>query len=66
VQHGVTGTLVPPRDTQLLEFALEDYLSDPELRRRHGDAGRARVLRDFAPENIWEAGLQLYQSLLHQ
>jgi glycosyltransferase involved in cell wall biosynthesis len=66
VQHGVTGTLVPPRDTQLLEFALEDYLSDPELRRRHGDAGRARILRDFAPENIWEAGLQLYQSLLHQ
>jgi len=50
----------------MLEFALEDYLSDPELRRRHGDAGRERVLRDFAPEKIWEAGLQLYQSLLHQ
>lgn len=66
VQHGVTGTLVPPRDTQLLEFALEDYLDDPELRRAHGEAGRARVIRDFAPEKIWEAGLQLYQSLLHR
>ncbi len=66
VQHGVTGTLVPARDTQLLEFALVDYLSDPDLRRLHGEAGRARVLRDFAPEDIWEANLQLYQSMLHQ
>ena len=53
VIDGETGTLVPPRDGEALAGALAAYLSDPELRRRHGRAGRARVLRDYRPENLW-------------
>ncbi|HEX8907767.1 MAG TPA: glycosyltransferase family 4 protein [Anaeromyxobacteraceae bacterium] len=55
IVDGVTGTLVPPRDPAALASALRAYLADPELRRRHGAAARARVLRDFDQERIWSA-----------
>lgn len=55
VQDGVTGTLVAVCDVNALVGALRTYLDHPELRRRHGDAGRERVLRDFRPETIWAA-----------
>ncbi|MBI5586248.1 MAG: glycosyltransferase family 4 protein [Deltaproteobacteria bacterium] len=61
VQDGVTGTLVPPRDAPALAEAIERYLRDPDLRRRHGRAGRVRVLRDFRPETIWEALAREYR-----
>jgi glycosyltransferase involved in cell wall biosynthesis len=64
VQDGVTGTLVPPYDAQALAHAIRMYLNDHDLRRRHGWAGRERVLRDFRPEAIWEAMYQEYQRLL--
>ncbi|MEN6521634.1 MAG: glycosyltransferase family 4 protein [Armatimonadota bacterium] len=64
VQDGVTGTLVPPRDSQSLARAIKAYLDDPDLRRKHGQAGRERVLRDFRPEDIWEAVYQEYIRLL--
>ena len=42
-----TGILVTPRDSQQLVEAFERLASDPELRRRMGQAGRARVLEEF-------------------
>ena len=64
VQDGVTGTLVAPRDTAALTAAIRDYLLDPVLRRRHGRAGRERVLREFRPEDIWEELYTEYTRLL--
>lgn len=64
VEDGVTGTLVPARDAEALGVALGRYLQDGALRAEHGRAGRERVLREFRPEVIWEAGLTLYRSLM--
>jgi glycosyltransferase involved in cell wall biosynthesis len=64
VLDGVTGTLVPPRDPAALAAALWRYLSEPSLRRRHGEAGRRRVLSDFGQEAIWQAIVAEYRSLL--
>ena len=64
VTDGVTGTLVPVRDAAALRDALRRYLGGPELRRRHGRAGRQRVLRDFGQQALWEAVYQEYTRLL--
>lgn len=66
VQDGVTGTLVAPRDSNALIGAIQMYLNEPELHRKHGEAGRERVLRDFRQETIWEALFQEYMRLLRQ
>lgn len=66
IEDGATGTLVPARDAEALAAAVSRYLVDPELRQRHGRAGRQRVLRDFRPEVIWEAIYQEYVRLLRQ
>ena len=54
VEDGRTGTLAPAGDSEALAAALRAYLLDPGLSRRHGQAGRQRVLRDFRPERLWE------------
>lgn len=64
VVDGVTGTLVPPRDSCGLARAIEGYLVSPEFRQRHGRAGRERVVREFRPERIWDALCKEYVELL--
>jgi len=64
VKDGVTGKLVPPRDVDSLIQAIQAYLDDATLRRRHGQAGRERVLRDFRPDFIWEDLHKEYLGLL--
>jgi glycosyltransferase involved in cell wall biosynthesis len=54
VEDQETGILVPARDWRALLDAMRVYAEDPEVRAAHGRAGRARVLRDFRPEAIWE------------
>jgi len=66
VQDGVTGFLVPPYDGRRLVEALRGYLSDPELRCRHGAAARDWVLTEFRPQNIWEAVYQEYLGCLQR
>lgn len=64
VEDGVTGTLVPPFDPCSLVNAIRLYLDTPELVRKHGMAGRTRVLREFKQESIWYATYQVYLNLL--
>jgi glycosyltransferase involved in cell wall biosynthesis len=66
VRDGSTGLLVLPRDSKALYFAIAKYLRDPEMRTRHGAAGRARVLRDFRPEPIWGALHSVYVQSLNR
>lgn len=64
VQDGVTGILVTVRDSDALAAGLRTYLRDPDLRQRHGQAGRARVLREFRPEDMRVALYAEYARLL--
>jgi colanic acid/amylovoran biosynthesis glycosyltransferase len=47
VRDGVEGFVVPARDTGRLVGALRTLWRDPDLRRRMGAAGRARVEAEF-------------------
>lgn len=66
VVDGVTGMLVPAGDVKALADTLVTYLENPELRRKHGQAGSERVLRDFRQEVIWEALYKEYMRLLRE
>lgn len=47
VENGVTGILVPQRDSAALAEAMERLGRAPELRRQMGKAGREKVLREY-------------------
>jgi glycosyltransferase involved in cell wall biosynthesis len=47
VNHQLTGLLTPPRDARSLADALERQMQDSDLRRRLGNAGRAKVVEEF-------------------
>jgi glycosyltransferase involved in cell wall biosynthesis len=64
VQDGSTGMLDPPRNVEALSNAIDRYVCDPELRKRDGEAGRARVRSDFRQEVVWDALYQEYARLL--
>ena len=64
VIDGVTGTLVPVRDSDSLTEAIRRYLECPELRTKHGRAGRERILRDFRPGDMWRELYSEYMKLL--
>src|SRR5579864_703857 len=66
VEDGITGVLVEPRDPSVLAEAIRNYLRDPELRTRHAEAARQRVIRDFQPARIWHAVKAEYLSLLQK
>jgi glycosyltransferase involved in cell wall biosynthesis len=47
---GVHGVLVPPGKPVVLAAALERLAGEPALRRRLGEAARARLVQDFSEE----------------
>ena len=52
VEAGVTGLLVPPKDSKALALALECVLRDPVLAAQLASAGRERALRDFTLDRV--------------
>jgi glycogen(starch) synthase len=61
VVHGETGLRVPPRDVGALREALERLLADRELRRRMGEAGRARIAERFTWQRFADETLRAYR-----
>jgi glycosyltransferase involved in cell wall biosynthesis len=62
VDDEVTGLLVPPRDVAALRAGIERLLSDPELRRRLGTAGRERARERFSWNAATTATLAVYRT----
>lgn len=61
VEHGISGLVVPVDDPPALAAAMERLMTDPDLRRRLGAAGRRRV-EPLHPENalpVWESVIGL-------
>ena len=60
VSHEETGLLVPPGDADALRAALDRLLGDPALRRRLGDAARARARAELSWDRVIERTLEAY------
>ena len=65
VVHEETGLLVPPGGVDALREALVRLLSDQELRRRFGEAGRRRIAERFTWERFADDALHAYEDALH-
>ena len=65
VVHEETGLLVPPGDVDALRDALARLLEDADLRRRYGEAGRARIAERFTWERFADETLRAYDDALH-
>jgi glycosyltransferase involved in cell wall biosynthesis len=59
----VTGSVVPPRDPEQLATALEKLLTDPDRRRRMGQAGRERAVARFSSDVMAAEVSALYEEL---
>jgi rhamnosyl/mannosyltransferase len=64
VQHGVSGLVVPPQQPDKLAEAIASLLGDPDLRRRMGQAGQARVRQEFTPEQMVARVTAVYKSVI--
>ena len=63
VVEGETGLLTPPADSAAMADAIHRYVDDPDLRRRHGAAGRERVVRKFSMDGMVAGYLQVYNGI---
>jgi len=66
VADGETGLLVPPRYPVALRAAIDRLLADRELRRRLGEAGRARIRERFSWAAATDATLEAYADTLRR
>ena len=64
VANGRTGLLSPPGDAAALATALDRLLSDPDLRRRMGEAARQHVLEGFTLRHQAEETIAAFERLL--
>jgi glycosyltransferase involved in cell wall biosynthesis len=64
IVDGVTGRLYDPAAPGALERALLPYLTDPALRRAHGNAGRDRVVQNFSLDEMVSGYAALYDEIL--
>ena len=63
VRTGETGQLVPSGDVNRFADALADYVENPAVRHRHGEAGRAAVMARFGFDAMQEAYAGIYARL---
>lgn len=66
VLDGVTGLVVPPRDSKALADAIEKLLTDKQLAKKLGYQGRERVEREFDQKLVWHNQLRDICLMLQQ
>ena len=64
VTDGIEGVLVKPEDPAALAAALDSLLADAALRRRLGEAGRARVAKEFTVPAMLSGTQACYREVL--
>jgi glycosyltransferase involved in cell wall biosynthesis len=63
LEDGACGLLVAPNDVQELVRGLDRLLADAGLRQKLGQAGRARVEREYTAERMIERTSALYEAV---
>ncbi len=64
VDNGISGFIVPVRDSIALSSALRTLVNDPSLAIQMGVAGRLKVLAEFDERLVFKKTLEVYRELL--
>jgi len=65
VRDGETGLLADPGDVETIADELASYASDPELKRKHGEAGLA-IAKTYDWDQINSAVLKTYERVIER
>jgi len=65
-QNGVTGIVVPPRDSKSLAEAINKLNSDQKLKSYLGEHARERAMNEFNSHKMIEKIYKTYQTLLEE
>jgi glycosyltransferase involved in cell wall biosynthesis len=63
VEPGITGLLVPPRDTQALAQAMKQLLTQPQKLQSMGQRARIKAEAEFGLTQVVRAHLAVYEQL---
>jgi rhamnosyl/mannosyltransferase len=61
--HGLTGTTVPPANSDVLAEAINALLENPRLRALYGRRAQQRARKEFSAEAMGRSVLELYQEV---
>ena len=64
VIHGITGLLVPSKDSLKLEMAIEQIMADKELAKKMGDEGQKRANNLFIENKIVDLQISMIRKLV--
>ena len=64
VDHGISGLLVPLRDSRAIELAVRLLIENPDVARRFGKAARQKVVAEFQVSLVNQSTLAQYERLL--
>jgi glycosyltransferase involved in cell wall biosynthesis len=66
VENGVTGFVVPARDSDSTAIAMEKLILDKQLRERFGANGRSRVLKNYLWQDNVRQMQEIYEEMLNK
>lgn len=62
--ENVTTLVVPPANSEKLAEAIVELMEDEERRKKFGEAGRERIIKDFSTENYIDCFEHFFRSLV--
>lgn len=66
IQHGKTGLIVPPKNTEALYQAMRELLNSPDSRKDFAREARAFIAENFSQHFVWAALLDEYRLQLRR
>lgn len=66
IEENKTGMLVPPANAVKLAEAIGSYIKNPEKLRQQGQAGRAKVEKEFSIQAMVKRYTQVYDAVLNR
>ena len=65
VKEGINGLIIPVKNTEALQTAIEKIITDENFRKKLSASSREMIIKNYSRENLWNELLDEYKNLLH-